>query len=113
MVLRHRRDLSGPLTGKQEQLKLSVKLWPQRDKLGASKEVHSRKLTDMFVQARKGGERNEMIWDERCPHLALSVRTTGYKSWSVIYRATPGINHSLTILRSTVAALFSHSYGPP
>ena len=23
------------------------------------------------------------------------------------------INHSLTILRSTVAALFSHSYGPP
>jgi hypothetical protein len=24
-----------------------------------------------------------------------------------------GINHSLTILRSTVAALFSHSYGPP
>jgi integrase len=48
--------------------------------------VQRRKLTDLFVQSRKGGERNEMIWDERCPHLALSVRTTGYKSWTVIYR---------------------------
>ena len=27
--------------------------------------------------SRKGGERNELIWDQRCPHLALSIRTTG------------------------------------
>ncbi|BBB99013.1 tyrosine-type recombinase/integrase [Bradyrhizobium elkanii] len=58
---------------------------PRKDGSPA-KEVHRRKLTDMYVQALKGGARNELIWDERCPHLALSVRTTGYKSWSVIYR---------------------------
>ena len=38
------------------------------------------------MSPRKGGARNEMIWDERCPHLALSIRTTGYKSWNVVYR---------------------------
>src|SRR6478752_605059 len=58
---------------------------PRRDGT-PSRAVHRRKLTDVFVQSRRGGERNEMIWDERCPHLALSVRTTGNKSWTVVYR---------------------------
>ena len=48
--------------------------------------VNRRKLTDLFVTSRKGGMRDELIWDERQPHLALSVRTTGKKAWKIIYR---------------------------
>ena len=47
--------------------------------------VNRRKLTDLFVQSRKTISR-EMIWDERCPGLALSVRPTGKKAWKVVYR---------------------------
>ena len=38
------------------------------------------------MTSRKGGERDELIWDLKQPGLALSVRTTGKKSWKVIYR---------------------------
>jgi integrase len=48
--------------------------------------VNRKKLTDLFVTSRKGGERDELIWDIKQPGLALSVRTTGKKSWKVIYR---------------------------
>jgi integrase len=48
--------------------------------------VNRTKLTDLFVSTRKGGERDELIWDARQPHLALSVRTTGKKAWKVVYR---------------------------
>jgi integrase len=51
-----------------------------------SRPLQRRKLTDLYVTTRKGGDRDEMIWDERCPHLALSVRKTGKKTWFVIYR---------------------------
>ena len=51
-----------------------------------SRPVHRRKLTDLFVSARKGGARDELIWDLKQPGLALSIRTTGKKSWKVIYR---------------------------
>ena len=51
-----------------------------------SRAVNRRKLTDLFVSTRKGGERDELIWDLKQPGLALSVRTTGKKSWKVIYR---------------------------
>ena len=48
--------------------------------------VNKHKLTDVFVSSRKGGDRDELIWDLKQPGLALSVRTTGKKSWKVIYR---------------------------
>ena len=48
--------------------------------------VNRKKLTDLFVSTRKSGERDELIWDARQPHLALSIRTTGKKAWKVIYR---------------------------
>ena len=48
--------------------------------------VNRRKLTDLFVSTRKGGERDELIWDVKQPGLALSVRTTGKKACKVIYR---------------------------
>src|SRR6478735_4978451 len=51
-----------------------------------SRAINRRKLTDLFVWTRKGGERDELIWDLKQPGLALSVRTTGKKSWKVIYR---------------------------
>ena len=38
------------------------------------------------MTTRKGGERDELIWDIKQPGLALSVRTTGKKAWKVIYR---------------------------
>jgi integrase len=49
--------------------------------------VNRRRLTDLFVSSRKGGESDELIWDQRCPGLALSVRVTGKKGWKVIYRS--------------------------
>jgi integrase len=52
----------------------------------ASRPVNRRKLIDLFVTSRKGGERDELIWDTKQPGLALSVRKTGKKSWKVIYR---------------------------
>jgi integrase len=57
---------------------------PRRDGT-PSREVQRRKLTDLFVQNRKTTHR-ELIWDDRCPGLALSVRATGKKAWKVIYR---------------------------
>ena len=51
-----------------------------------AREVNRRKLTDLFVSSRKGGERDELIWDLKQPGLALSVRPTGKKAWKVIYR---------------------------
>ena len=58
---------------------------PRRDGT-TSRAVNKRKLTDLFVTSRKGGDRDELIWDLKQPGLALSVRTTGKKSWKVIYR---------------------------
>src|SRR3954467_2937148 len=49
-------------------------------------ETNRRKLTDLFVSTRKPQARDELIWDLKQPGLALSVRTTGKKSWKVIYR---------------------------
>ena len=51
-----------------------------------SRAVHRRKLTDMLVTSRRGGDRDQMIWDVKQPGLALSVRTTGKKAWKVFYR---------------------------
>jgi integrase len=51
-----------------------------------SRALNRRKLTDLFVSTRKGGDRDELIWDVKQPGLALSVRTTGKKGWKVIYR---------------------------
>jgi integrase len=51
-----------------------------------SRAINRRKLTDLFVSTRKGGDRDELIWDVKQPGLALSVRTTGKKAWKVIYR---------------------------
>ncbi len=48
--------------------------------------VNKRKLTDLFVTSRKPQTRKELIWDERQPGLALSVRPSGKKAWKVIYR---------------------------
>ena len=45
-----------------------------------------KKLTDLFVQSRKGGERDEFVWDAHQPGLALMVRRSGSRSWKVIYR---------------------------
>ena len=42
--------------------------------------MNRRRLTDLFVSSRKGGDQDELIWDERCPGLALSVRVTGKKA---------------------------------
>jgi integrase len=50
------------------------------------RETTRRKLTDLFVAARKAQARDELIWDIKQPGLALSVRTTGKKAWKVIYR---------------------------
>ena len=52
----------------------------------------------MFVSTRKGGERDETIWDERCPHLALVVRTsgTGAGRWSTGTAAAPLATTSAT-----------------
>src|SRR4051794_7087026 len=47
---------------------------------------NKRNLTDLFVSTRKPGTRDELIWDLKQPGLALSVRTTGKKSWKIIYR---------------------------
>src|SRR6476646_6236711 len=58
---------------------------PRRDGTPA-RAVNKRKLTDLFVTSRKGGERDELIWDLKQPGLALSVRTTGKRNWKVIYR---------------------------
>ena len=52
----------------------------------ASRPANKRKLTDLFVTSRKDGERDELIWDLKQPGLALSIRTTGKRSWKVIYR---------------------------
>ncbi len=51
----------------------------------ASRPANKRKLTDLFVTSRKDGERDELIWDLKQPGLALSIRTTGKRSWKVIY----------------------------
>jgi hypothetical protein len=51
-----------------------------------ARDANRRKLTDLFVTTQKGGDRDEMIWDERCLGLALSVRTTGKKARKVVYR---------------------------
>jgi hypothetical protein len=48
--------------------------------------VDRKRLSDVFVTARRGGDRDEMIWDLKQPGLALSVRTTGKKAWKVVYR---------------------------
>ena len=58
---------------------------PRRDGT-PPRETNRRKLTDLFVTSRKGGTRDELIWDVRQPGLALSVRTTGKKAWKVVYR---------------------------
>ena len=58
---------------------------PRRDGT-PPRETIRRKLTDLFVTSRKGGTRDELIWDVRQPGLALSVRTTGKKAWKVVYR---------------------------
>ena len=52
---------------------------PGRDGTPA-RAVNKRKLTDLFVTSRKGGERDELIWDIKQPGLALSVRPTGKKA---------------------------------
>jgi hypothetical protein len=52
----------------------------------ASRAVNRKKLTDLFVKTRKGGDQKELIWDERQPGLALSVRPSGKTIWKVIYR---------------------------
>ena len=52
----------------------------------AARPVNRRKLTDLLVSTRKGGERDELIWDLKQPGLALCVRTTGKRTWKVIYR---------------------------
>jgi len=52
----------------------------------ASGAVNRKKLTDLFVKTRKGGDQKELIWDERQPGLALSVRPSGKTIWKVIYR---------------------------
>jgi integrase len=51
-----------------------------------ARETNRRKLTDLFVSTRKGGDRDEMIWDVKQPGLALCIRTTGKKSFKVVYR---------------------------
>ena len=58
---------------------------PRRDGT-AARQAHRRKLTDLLVSTRKGGERDDLIWDLKQPGLALSVRTTGKRTWKVIYR---------------------------
>src|SRR5258708_2656977 len=58
---------------------------PRRDGT-ASRAVNKRRLTDVFVSTRKAEGRPELIWDLKQPGLALSVRTTGKRSWKVIYR---------------------------
>src|SRR5262245_1154701 len=58
---------------------------PRRDGEPASP-VNRRRLTDLFVQSRRGGERRELIWDDRSPGLALAVMPSGRKSWYVVYR---------------------------
>ena len=52
----------------------------------AAAPVNKRKLTDLFVSNCKPTARDQLIWDLKQPGLALSVRTTGKKSWKVIYR---------------------------
>ena len=52
----------------------------------AARQANRRKLTDLFVSTRKSGERDELIWDLKQPGLALCVRTTGKRTWKVIYR---------------------------
>ena len=46
---------------------------PRKDGI-ASRAVNRKKLTDLFVKTRTGGDQKELIWDERQPGLALSVR---------------------------------------
>ena len=48
--------------------------------------VNRRKLTDLWVVSRRGGERDELVWDAKAPGLALMIRATGRKAWKVIYR---------------------------
>ena len=57
---------------------------PRKDGTPA-RPANRKKLTDLFVSSRKGGDRDELIWDERCPHLALMVRRSGARSWKVVY----------------------------
>ena len=58
---------------------------PRRDGTPAAP-VNKRRLTDLFVTSRKAQGRPELIWDERQPGLALSVRPSGKKAWKTIYR---------------------------
>jgi integrase len=58
---------------------------PRRDGTPAGA-VNKRRLTDLFVQSVRAGDRLVRIWDERCPHLALVVRPTGKKTWTVAYQ---------------------------
>lgn len=44
------------------------------------------RLNDRFVTSQRGADRDRLIWDERQPGLALMIRTTGRKSWKVLYR---------------------------
>jgi Arm DNA-binding domain len=48
--------------------------------------TNKRKLTELYVAARKPGVGRELTWDAQVPGLALSVLPTGRKSWLVIYR---------------------------
>jgi hypothetical protein len=48
--------------------------------------VHKHKLNDRFVASQKAADRDRLIWDSHQPGLALMIRTTGRKSWKVVYR---------------------------
>jgi hypothetical protein len=58
---------------------------PRRDGTPAHM-AKRRKLNDLWIRAQKGSGRDELFWDVKAPGLALMVRTTGRKSWKLIYR---------------------------
>ena len=58
---------------------------PRRD--GTPARAVNRRRADRPVRVVAEGQgRPGLIWDERQPGLALSVRPTGKKAWKVIYR---------------------------